>query len=429
MYKISKLKNGIRLIVAPVSGTKATTVLAMFPVGSRYETKKISGASHFVEHLMFKGTERRPTSEHISRELDALGAEFNAFTSKDYTGYYIKIDGDKQEIAYDMLSDMIFHSKFDANEIKKEKGVIVEELRMYEDNPIMAVEQKFDTILFGNHPLGWDIGGSSKSVKGISRQELWNYYRRAYQPKQMILVVAGRVDKNKILAIKRLFGKELNTKISGKRFLDNDFVKYYRPKKKLPLMQRVWTEKRKIDQAHIILGFPGFKHKSADRYSAALLFYILGGGMSSRLFVEVREKRGLAYMIRAGINYFRDCGSVYIKAGLNPARLSEALKIILQELKKIVDQPVTTKELTEAKTNFAGRLALSLEDSSFQANWYADRMLFQGKIETYEETLKKINSVTLKQINNLSKKLFQPEEMRLAVISPLEKNKILKMLN
>lgn len=417
------------MIVVPISGTKATTVLAMFPVGSRYEHKKISGASHFVEHLMFKGTERRPTSEHISRELDAVGAEFNAFTSKDYTGYFIKIDGTKQEMAYDMLSDIIFHSKFDSEEIKKEKGVIIEELRMYEDNPMMAVEQKFNAVLFGDHPLGWDIGGEKESVRGISREELWNHYRCAYMPRHMVLVVAGMVEQKKLAELRRWFGKEKNNPPEvRKRFASNNFKKYSWPKNNLSLAKRVLADTRKIDQAHIVLGFPGLKRMAAERYAAALLLYILGGGMSSRLFVEVREKRGLAYMIRAGANYFRDCGAVYIKAGLDPARLEDALTIIRQELRKISEKPVTAKELADAKANFAGRLALSIEDSSFQANWYADKFLFDNKIETYNEVLKKIRKVTVGQINNLAKKLFRPKEMRLALISPLNKQQIIKSL-
>ena len=177
MHKISKLKNGINLVKVPLKGSKAVTVMAMFPVGSRYEGKKISGASHFVEHMMFKGTKKRPTHLDISRELDSLGAEYNAFTSKDFTGYYVRTGEINIEKAFDWLADIIFNSKFDAEEIAKEKGVIVEELRMYEDNPLMAVDTLFEKAAFGDHPLGWDVGGTPESVNGLSREDLWNYYQ------------------------------------------------------------------------------------------------------------------------------------------------------------------------------------------------------------------------------------------------------------
>jgi predicted Zn-dependent peptidase len=209
MYKKSKLKNGINLITVPVAGTKATTVLAMFPVGSRYETKKLNGASHFVEHMLFKGTQKRPAAIDISRDLEAAGADYNAFTNKDYTGYYVKIDGKKQEIAYDILSDMIYNSKIVASEVKKEKGAIVEELRMRNDNPLMAIDALFEMVLFGkNHPLGWDVGGSEKTVRLVSRRELWQYYHQHYSPKNMVLVVAGDVEKKKLKKLVSYFGSQ-----------------------------------------------------------------------------------------------------------------------------------------------------------------------------------------------------------------------------
>src|SRR3989344_2765382 len=194
MYKLSKLKNGINLIKVPVLGSKAVTVMAMFPVGSRYEDKKLSGASHFVEHMLFKGTKKRPTHLEISRELDALGAEYNAFTSKDYTGYYVKTGEINTEQAFDWLADIIFNSKMDAEEIAKEKGVIVEELRMYDDNPLMAGDTLFEKAMFGDHPLGWDVGGTADTVRGLSRADLWNYYQKYYLSNNMVLVVAGNIN-------------------------------------------------------------------------------------------------------------------------------------------------------------------------------------------------------------------------------------------
>jgi len=426
MYKISKLKNKITLITVPLQGTKATTVLVMVPVGSRYENQNISGASHFVEHLMFKGTVKRPTAQDISRILDAAGAEYNAFTSKDYTGYYVKIDSVKQDLAFDLVSDMLFNSKLDANEIEKEKGVIIEELRMYEDNPTMGIGLIYDQILFGDCPLGRDEGGSEKTVRGISRAQLWDYYQGAYQSDSMVLVVAGNIDKklNKYLQYFLNSNKQKNKSIIKK----DDFEKFIWPTDKLSLEKRIIVKEKKLDQAHIIIGFPGLPLNHPDRYVLSVLLNILGGTMSSRLFVEVREKRGLAYMVRAGASNFRDVGTAYVQAGLDNSRLSEALKVIKIELQKISSELVSTKELSEAKSNISGRMTLGMEESNAQAEWFAKQYWFADKMETYEQVIKKINKVTAKDVVRLAKQIFVWEKLRMAAIGPVNKEQLIKIL-
>mgnify|MGYP001591395168 CR=1 FL=1 len=426
MPKLTKLKNGIKLLVVPVNGTKAVTVLAMFPIGSRYEHKKISGVSHFVEHLMFKGTARRPTTLDISRELDAVGADYNAFTYKDFTGYYVRIDADKKELAFDMLSDMIFNSKMDAAEVAKEKGVIIEELRMYEDNPTMFVELLFDRTLFGDHPLGWDIGGSVKTVTKITREEIYNYYRNHYFPANMLLVVAGRTNpKSARELVEKYFVKPV--KVPNKKFTVADYKKHNWPAKTPGLNVRVGVKTQKVDQAHVILGWPGFKNNHPDRFAATILLNILGGGMSSRLFVEVREKRGLAYMVSAGAMGFRDIGGIYVQAGLNADRLEEALQVIKTEVNKIKTTPVSRKELADAKSNIIGHLALAFENSNVQAEWYAKRFLFEGRLTAPEELIKKLKKVTAKEVRQVAQKYLDFKKMRLAVIGSLSKNEVAKM--
>lgn len=427
MHRLSKLKNGINLITIPVKGTKAITVLALFPVGSRYETKKISGASHFVEHLMFKGTEKRPTSLDISRELDAVGADYNAFTNKDYTGYYIRVRSTQLKLAFDLLSDMLFHSSFDKEEIEKEKGVIVEELHMYEDNPTMAVDMMFDRLMFGDTPLGWDIGGSPQSVKSVTRDELYQYYRQVYRPDNMVLAVAGDVDTKKIKKLMPYFSDKKDNGIKAK-IRKNNFKKNTWSKSKIPLAKRVEVGTRKVDQMHMIMGYPGICITDKNKYTLAVLLNILGGSMSSRLFVEVREKRGLAYMVRAGAGAFRDVGIVQIQAGLDPARFKEAVKVIKEELTKISTEFVSDKELREAKTNLAGRTTLAMEDYSAQAEMYAKQFWFYTKISTPEESIRKIRKVTKEQVKNLAKNLFKDDQMRLSVIGPLKKEQIIKSL-
>ncbi|OGH87624.1 MAG: hypothetical protein A3J93_03820 [Candidatus Magasanikbacteria bacterium RIFOXYC2_FULL_42_28] len=422
MHEIKKLKNGLQYIYIPNSGTSAVTVLLLFPIGSRYETPKTSGISHFLEHMLFKGTKKRKDYLAVSRELDAAGAEYNAFTSKDYTGYYVKIGAELADEAFDMISDIAFNSTMPAKEIEKEKGVIVEELRMYEDNPMMAVDLLFDRTMFANHPLGWDIGGSPETVRNMTREELLNYYHDHYHPQNAVLVVSGNLSKKD-------FAKHLKKFASGnKKNLAETQYLTYKHKSNQALADRVAVKERKIDQAQIILGFPGLAHDDKRAYVAAVLLTILGGGMSSRLFVEVREKRGLCYMVRAGSSSYRDTGVVSVQAGLDPARMGEAIKTIKTELKKISTKPVSKKELADAKTNLIGRMELAMEDSSTVAEKAAKQFIFVNHADTPAETTAKIKKVTASEVRAVAKVLFIEKEMRLAVIGPITKEKVLKLL-
>ncbi len=427
MPKVFKLKNGLKVIKTPVLGTNAITVMLMLPVGSRYEEKNISGASHFVEHLMFKGTGKRPTALELSRELDAYGAQYNAFTSQEYTAYYIKIDAKKISLALDLISDMVFNSKLDPKEVEKEKGVIVEELRMYEDNPTMDIENLFMKTMFGDTPLGRDVGGTKNTVKNVTREQLWNYYKGSYLPQNAVLSVAGKFDKKIDSLIAKYFGN-LETKYKQKWFRADRYQKTMWPKKNISLEKRVLVKQKNIDQAHVILGFPGLNQKDSLRYTAAVLLNILGGSMSSRLFSEVREKRGLAYMVRASGDFFRDTGTVQIQSGLDPARLKEAFEVIKKELKKIKKEEVSEKELNDAKNNLIGHLTLVLEDSAAQAQTKIKDLIFLGKIESYQEICKKIRAVTKKQVLSLAQKLFDEKKMHVAIIGPFAKKSILKIL-
>ncbi|MFH1789488.1 MAG: pitrilysin family protein [bacterium] len=426
MKKAHTLKNGLKYIKIPLQSTKAITLMALFPVGSRYENKKISGASHFVEHMLFKGTKKRPTYIDISKELDSVGAEYNAFTNKDYTGYYIKINSAKQELAFDMLSDILFNSNFDKEEVEKEKGVIVEELRMYEDNPTYAVDNLFDQTFFRDHPLGWDIGGTIKTVKGISRDELYDYYKKYYHVGNMILVVSGNIDKKDFFKNIKYFNVHSDKAIGLKKV--RAYKKYTFPKGKISPSNRVGIKRKKTDQAHVVLGFPGLRHDHKDKYALAVLTSILSGGMSSRLFVEVREKRGLAYAIGAGVSPYRDVGVFEIKAGLDPARLEEAMRVIRDELIKIKKQTVSIRELTDAKNYIIGHMALSLEDSSTQAEWHAKGFWFNKKIFSYSQVAREIKKVSQEDVRALAGRIFDIDNMRMAVISNLTKQKLLKII-
>lgn len=426
MFTVSKLKNGATLVKASMKGTKAVTVMAAFPVGSRYEKDNIAGASHFVEHMLFKGTNKRPTHMEISRELDANGAEFNAFTGKDSTAYYVKIDGNKINLALDLLSDMVFNSKLEEAEVKKEKGVIIEEKRMYEDNPRLHVDSLFEQILFGKTDLGRDIVGFTKSLKKMTREDLWNYYQGSYRPENMVIGVAGNFGKKINKQIEKYFGIKKKAEVK-KWFVKDNYQRMVWPKN-LPINKRVLVQKKKIDQANVLLGFPGISYYDNRKFALEVLVNILGGGMSSRLFTEIREKRGLAYGIRMDFESFRDTGSIYIRTGLDPKRLGDALKTILQEIKKVKKEFITPQELADAKGNTIGTMALAYENSKAVAMRGASDVLLNKRIETYEYVSKRIKAVTVAQVKKVANELLKEKELRLAIIGPVNTQKIIKFL-
>ena len=428
MYKVKKLKNNLTLITIPVKGTEATTVMVMVPIGSRYETARLSGVSHFIEHMLFKGTKNRPNALSISEELEAEGADYNAFTGKDYTSFYVKIAAKEQGRAFDILSDMLFNSVFNPEDLNKERGVIAEELRMYEDNPTMAIDALFDRLIFGNHPLGWEIGGTVKSVKEMTREEILGYYTSAYRPENMVLVVAGKVEEAKLKKFLNYF-TQVSREDNFKKILSVKKYSSFKWPKRLPLWKdRVKVSTRKVDQSHLILGFPGLSNNHPDRYAQALMLRILGGGMSSRLFQEVRVKRGLAYMVGAGSSSFRETGTVQVQAGLDSKRLAEALAVIKTELERLTTELVSVKELHDSKTNFTGRFSLAMEDSSSQADWFPRQFWFSPKVETYQDVLKKINKVSREDIRRLAKKLLVWKNLHIAMIGPMTKEEVIKAL-
>jgi len=420
MYKRSVLKNKLRLITVPNNGTKAATVLVLLPVGSRYETKNINGLSHFVEHTMFKGTKKRPTSLDITKELDGIGAEFNAFTSKDFTGYYIKSSAEKLELSFDILSDMLTGSVIDKTELEKERGVIVEEINMYEDNPLMYVESLFEELVFGNVPLGRQIAGPRSVIKSVSREKMLKYIHEHYHPANMVVVVSGKVDDAKVKKLtQKYFGKD-----GKKRF------KKFVPFKDYQKKPQVIVKYRETEQVQMCLGFPGLSHFDKDLAPLQLLSLILGGNMSSRLFVNIREKHGLCYYIKAGIELYHDAGTLFVQAGLDKSRIEQAIELILLELSAIKQEGVTEKELQDAKDFLKGKVAISLEDSETMADWYGKQELFNKKLITPEDKLKNyINKVTQDDVQKVAKRIIQTKRLNLALIGPFkEKKKFEKLL-
>lgn len=416
MFEKYQLKNKTTLFLVPLKDTQSATVLVMFPVGSRYETTKLAGVSHFVEHLMFKGTKKRKDTLTLTREIDRLGAEYNAFTSKEYTGYYIKTDKEYLKTSLDILSDMLFNSKFDNKEMEKEKKVIVEEIRMYNDNPIMHIESLFESLYYEG-ALGADTGGTEKTVLGFPRKEVLKYRNKYYQPSNMVVVVAGNIDSKNKQLVEDYFGKYKNNYPINKKFVPAKLGKNAKEK-------RILVENKKTDQTQLMIGFPGFSHNSQENTTLAILNTVFGGSMSSRLFIQVREKRGLAYFVRSGAESYRDTGYFFVRAGLEAKNINGALQVIKNEMQKVIKSGVTSKELKDAKTHVRGALTLSLEDSSVQANWYARQALFMNTIKNPEQKLKEIEKVTNQEIKKLAKRIFDWSKIRIAIIGDVDKKSV-----
>ena len=416
------LNNGTRVHLLPFQGTEACSLLVLFGVGSREESDSVWGGSHFIEHLMFKGTKRRPKTVDISRELDRFGAQYNAYTGKDLTGYWVKIDGQHAARAVDLLHDMLFHSKFDATEMTREKKVIVEEIKMYEENPIMHIEDLLEEALFDGFVLGKNIAGTAESVLGMKRADVLSYRDRFYVPENMVVVMAGRVPKEARTLLKSTFGTIASSSQPVERHGQTCSFEH------LPPGCRVRVQKKSLDQVQLALGFPtlGRGHKAEE--ATKLLANILGGTMSSRLFVEVRERRGLCYSVRAGYDAYKDVGVFQIRAGLDGKRLSQAWKVILAELKKVAKNGVTSQELAMAKDHVRGALALSLEDSSDRAEFYGRQELYLGKVESPEQRLAHYDRVTRAQVKDAAGRILNLHRCAVAAIGPFDEKEFRKQI-
>lgn len=408
-----KLGNGTRIIIAPSHDTKAVTALAYFAVGSRYEPLELWGGSHFIEHMMFKGTEKRPMTEDLSKQLDAVGADYNAFTSKDHTAYYIKIDARHTELALDMLSDMIYKSKFDPEEFERERGVIVEELNMYEDNPSMKVEELFEEHMFAGSTLGWRIGGPNESIKKMDLKKLIAYKKRFYAPEHLVLVLSGKIDKQMRALLKKYFGAE---KPHGVKQLTHKKFSWTRARKEAPQIAKVMY--KETDQIHTVLGFPAFNYDDPRNAALLLLHVILGGSMSSRLFIGIRERRGLCYLIRSGVTNYGDAGAFSIAAGLDKKRLKEAMKVLHEELRAVIEKGVTAEEVAMAKDHLAGKMVLQFEDSARIADYYGQQKLLMKKVESPEEKFKRIMKVTVADVNKVAREVLQFKHAKMGIIGP-----------
>ncbi|MDO8240386.1 MAG: pitrilysin family protein [Candidatus Moranbacteria bacterium] len=417
-YKKTTLKNGLRIITAPMKDTNTATVVVMVGVGSRYETEKEAGLSHFIEHMFFKGTKKRPNTLAISEELDSIGGEFNAFTSKDHTGYYAKTDAKHLETALDVVSDMYLNSKIEAEEIEREKGTIIQELNMYEDNPMRTVGDLFENMLYPKSFLGRDIIGYKKTINAFKRKDFLQYMGRFYVANDTVVCVSGKFDEKRIMSLVK---KYFLTMPTGKK---PQFKNVTEDQKK----PEVKIKFKKTDQSHLILGNRAYHENHKDRFVASLLSIILGGNMSSRLFIEVRERRGLAYYIKTGGDSYEDCGYLATQAGVEHKNLEEAVRVILQEYKKIATEKVSEKELQRAKNYIKGKSVMGLESSDEVAMFFIDQEIKRNKVMTIKEIFAKIDKVTTSDILRVAKDIFLEKSLNLAIIGPHKNEKKIKNL-
>jgi predicted Zn-dependent peptidase len=404
------LPNGLRLITVPMTDNPSVTVLMMVEAGSKYETKEINGLSHFLEHMVFKGTPRRPKATDISRELDALGAHYNAFTSQECTGYYAKVAATQLDQALDIVSDLFLNPLFPVEEMQKEKGVIIEEIRMYQDLPHREVHEVLNELLYGDQPAGWRVIGSEDNVRSFTREQLVAYRQAHYVSAASAVVVAGSFDESTITAkIEKLFANMPSTAKQGKLAVIE--------KQTEPLIRIKFKE---TDQTHIALALRTFSIFDSRMAAMNVLSTILGRGMSSRLFSKMRDQLGICYYINASHSPYTDHGDLTISAGVDASRIDEALKGILEECRRIKDEVVSEAELQKAKDYITGTSTLELETSEARSEFFGSQEIIKGTIEPLEKSIAKIRAVTSADVQKLAQEIFIDTHLNIAIVGKMK---------
>ena len=415
-HNLTTFESGLRLVTIPMPAATTATVLVLVRCGSKYEPKELGGISHFLEHMMFKGTARRPGYVDISRELDGIGASYNAFTSKEVTGYYAKAAASKLDTILDVVFDIFLNSKLDQGAMEIERGPIIEELRMRRDDPQQHIGRLFEELLYGDQPAGWEVGGTEETVKAMQAPDLRRWFDAHYVAATTIIAVAGNIDPKQVEAkVASTFATIRTADVAGKLATVES--------QKAPAIRTVTKD---VEQLYVSLGVRAFDMYDDRRYSASLMAQILGGGMSSRLFDEVRQKRGLAYYVWAGNTHYTDSGYFEIGAGLNQQKAREGIEVILREMQKIASDGVTPEELTRVKDQAEGRLAFTLESTSGVADEFGGSVLFYNKVVTPEEDIAKIKAVTQEDIREVAGAIFKDERLNMAVIGPTVKDEEFK---
>ncbi|HBP66444.1 MAG TPA: peptidase M16 [Desulfosporosinus sp.] len=405
MYQKTVLPNGVRIITEEIEHVRSAAIGLWVGAGSRDEREGYEGISHFMEHMFFKGTEHR-TARALAESLEAVGGQLNAFTTKEYTCYYAKVLDEDLDLAIDVLSDMFFHSLFDEKEIEKEKNVVIEEIKMYEDSPDELIHDIFSEKVWNEHPLGKPILGTEASITSLSRDKIMLFLSEHYAPDNVVVAVAGKIKHEDIVA--KLSAQFGTFKRGGRRVLEEaptgKTVEHY--------------QKKETEQMHIILGVPGLGQDDEDIYAMHIFNNILGGGLSSRLFQEIREQRGLAYSVYSYHSTYVDSGLFAIYAGTSPKNTQEVIECILQELKEISEQGITADELARTKAQIKGGLYLGLESVSSRMSRLGKTELTYNRVLSPEEVIGKLEKVTLEDVLRVIGRLWQKDKISLMTLGP-----------
>lgn len=409
MYNKAVLDNGLRVLTSIMPHSHSVCLAIFVGAGSCYESKEEAGISHFAEHLFFKGTERRPTSKEITQDIEGVGGIINAGTDKEITVFWCKVASPHFSIALDVLSDLLLNSRLDNKDIERERQVIMEEINMNLDLPQQRVNMLIDELLWPEQPLGREVTGYKETVSSITREQLLNYLARRYMPNNTVLSVAGNIQHEEAMAqIKPMFDKwaagELMT-----GYITND----------KQTEARLRIEPKDIEQAHLCLAVHGFSHSHPQRFTLDLLNTVLGGGMSSRLFMEIRENKGLAYDIHSYTEHFLDSGSFGIYAGVDPEKIETAVAAILEEVSK-TKQGITASELTRAKELSKGRLYLRFEDSQNVALWYGGQEMLTQQILDIDDVISIVDAITLDELKEVAEEILTDSGLNLAVTGPIK---------
>lgn len=413
------LENGLRLQAISMPGTNVVTTLILAGAGSRYETKDLAGISHFLEHMFFKGAKKYPTPKSVAEAVDSFGGEFNAFTGKEYAGYYVKSGAENFEKACDVLSDMLIHSRFDTEEIDKERGVILEEMAMYLDAPMYQISWDFEQLVFGDQPLGRDQIGTKELIKNVTQEQFQKYQNELYVPKNMVITIAGAVGEAELDILESFF----------------QFPAQEQSRDMAPFDEKLATTQHKIrtkktEQYHISLGVRALKEQDERFPALKVLGTILGGNMSARMFQNVREQKGLCYSIRTQVDEYTDTGLLTTRAGVKLDDVLRATEAIIHEYTDVRDNGVSDEEMEKAKNYLCGKTDLATEDTEGVAHHFAKNELLYSMQEDYDTWKTKIKAVQKSDVEALAKELFQPENYRFAGIGPeIDEGELEKILN
>ncbi len=410
-YHKSTLPNGVRVVTGPMTGVRSASLIFYYNIGSRYEPEPIAGVSHFLEHMLFKGTRRRPDPMTISEEIESVGGMLNAATGRESTSYWCKVPSTHFELAFDVLADMLRNSTFDAAELDKERKVIFEEIRSVQDIPEDLVHDLIDQLIWGSDPVGREIAGSEETVANIDRDAMVSFWQRNYTPERLIVAAGGDIQHETVVELTERFFGDLTA--TGE-------VDRYVPATVNQDARRVQVINRETEQAHLCVGFPALSYHDPRRFAQSTIEAILSAGMSSRLFQEIREKRGLVYSVYGYFRGYEDVGQGVVYAGTDIERVEETIEAIIGELQKIRDIPVPADELENSKTLRKGRLLMGLEDSRSVASWIGSQEATYGEIKSPEDVMELIDAVTIEDVQEVAAEILRGDRLNLTLIGPYD---------